>query len=391
MDELQPLIDQIPLRFDIVSRIVLLGIIQGVFLGLVILFRSGNKNKALKTFAWLLLIQSVVILDNHLCYTGLMKYTLHLNDSTEPLVLLLFPLIYLFIYQLLERKPLLVKKHWIHFLPAVIYALTQIKYYLHPLSVKYNAYLGAYHAHLTKARVPSYITYEYHWVKDEFRWMVLASCFFYAILSTRIILSRKKTIPAPSKNTLTNKYRFSRNTALLMVTALFLVFLVFLNHEDDAGDHYIGIFNTLVTFSTGFVMLSESRFFENSWIADKYETLGHQQTKLGLPTIERFIQEQSFFLSQDASLQKLARSLQTTTNHVSKVINVEAHMNFNEYINSFRVNCAKERLLDPKFAHLTIEAIGNSVGFKSKTAFYSAFKKHTKQSPKQYTSQHTNT
>lgn len=387
MQELQPLIDQIPLRFDNISRIVLLGIVQGVFLGLVILLRGGSKNKALKTFAWLLLLQSVVILDNHLCYTGLMKHVLHLNDSTEPLVLLLFPLIYLFLYQLLERKPLLVKKHWIHFVPALIYALTQIKYYLHPLSVKYNAYLGAYHANLKEAAVPTHITYEYHWVKDEFRWLVLASFLCYAFLSIRMILSRKRTTPLPSKKNLTNKYRFSRNVVFLMITALVLVFLVFLNHDDDAGDHYIGIFNTMVAFATSFVMLSESRFFENSWIADKYETLGHQQTKLSLSIVDKYIQEHSFFLSQDASLQKLAQSLQTTTNHVSKVINVEAGMNFNEYINSFRVNCAKERLLNPKFVHLTIEAIGNSVGFKSKTAFYSAFKKHTEQSPKQYVNQ----
>lgn len=390
MEELQPLIDQIPLRFDLTSRVILVGIVQGVFLGLVILFRGGSKNKALKTFAWLLLLQSIVILDNHLCYTGLMKYVLHLNDSTEPLVLILFPLIYLFLYQLLERRPLRFRKHWIHFLPALIYALTQLTYYVQPLAVKYNAYLGAYHAHLETAEVPADITYGYHWVKDEFRWMVLASCLCYAFLSIRLLLRRKRSTASLSKKTVTNKYRFSRNMVFLMITALLLVFLVFLNHEDDAGDHYIGIFNTLITFSTGFVMLSESRFFENSWIADKYETLGHQQTKLGLPMIERFIQEQAFFLSEEASLHKLAQSLQTTTNHVSKVINVEAGMNFNEYINTFRVRCAQERLLNPEFNHLTIEAIGNSVGFRSKTAFYSAFKKHTQQSPKQYADQRKN-
>lgn len=388
MHELQHLIDLIPLRFDLISRIVLLGIVQGFFLGMVILFRGRSKNKALKTFAWLLIIQSIIILDNHLCYTGLMKYVLHLNDATEPLVLVIFPLIYLFLFQLLKREPLVFKKHAVHFLPAVLYALTQIQYYLQPLSVKYNAYLGAYHAHLPWAPTPSDITYEYHWIKDEFRWLVLASCLWYALASIRLILARKGKAAILSKKAMTSKYRFGRNTVILMVTALLLVFLIFLNHDDDAGDHYIGLFNTLITFSTAFVMLSESRFFENSWIADKYETLGHQHLQLRLATIEEFVREQAFFLSEDASLRQLASSLQTTPNHVSKVINAEAGMNFNEYINSFRVNYAKARLLDPKFGHLTIEAIGNSVGFKSKTAFYSAFKKHTQQSPKQYADLH---
>jgi len=40
--------------------------------------------------------------------------------------------------------------------------------------------------------------------------------------------------------------------------------------------------------------------------------------------------------------------------------------------------------LDKKYQHLTIEAIGNSVGFTSKASFYNAFKKHVAISPKAF-------
>ena len=56
-------------------------------------------------------------------------------------------------------------------------------------------------------------------------------------------------------------------------------------------------------------------------------------------------------------------------------------MNFNDFINQYRVEEAKIRLVDPEYSNLTVAAIGNSVGFTSKSAFYSAFKKHTQLSP----------
>ncbi|MEO0901295.1 MAG: AraC family transcriptional regulator, partial [Bacteroidota bacterium] len=132
-------------------------------------------------------------------------------------------------------------------------------------------------------------------------------------------------------------------------------------------------------FTIAYIILGESRFFEKSWIADKYETL----TASGLPfdSIEALVIEKSYFESPSASLKDLAHQLNTNTNQLSKTINVHTGGNFNDYINQKRINEAKNRLLDKDFGHLTVEAIGNSVGFNSKSAFYTAFKKFTNTSP----------
>ncbi len=384
MTTLQSLIDQIPIRHDFSSHVVLIGIIQGFFLSLIIFKRSNSQNKANIIFGWTVFAISLVILDNYLCYTGLIKYVLNANDSTEPIVLLISPLLYFFLYTLLERRPLNIKKHWVHFIPAILYAISQIGYYLHPLSVKYNAYIGAYHSHLEYAETPASLNYGYHWVKDEFRWLVLASFIVYTVLGLRLIIKNKNSSRALRTSFKTTKQDFGRNTVIFMALAFVVALAVFWNFEDDGGDHFIGFLNTIVMFSTSFVLLSESRFFENSWIADKYETLGAKNTDLNLVDIRHALVENEFYLSNNASIGGLAKLLNTSTNHVSRIINSELNINFNEFINQYRVKVAKKRLLNPEFANYTVEAIGHSVGFRSKSTFYNAFKKETHISPTEF-------
>ncbi|MEO0340625.1 MAG: helix-turn-helix domain-containing protein, partial [Bacteroidota bacterium] len=60
---------------------------------------------------------------------------------------------------------------------------------------------------------------------------------------------------------------------------------------------------------------------------------------------------------------------------------------FKDYINQFRIDKARQALLDPQNALLTIEAIGQQCGFQSKSTFFRAFKKETQLTPKQYVDQ----
>ena len=94
-----------------------------------------------------------------------------------------------------------------------------------------------------------------------------------------------------------------------------------------------------------------------------------------------------YYAQQDISLKKVSEQLGTNGNAISRLVNSETGTNFNDYINQKRIALAQNRLLDPEFKQLTVEAIGESVGFKSKSAFYNAFKKHTGQSPSAYMKQ----
>ncbi len=377
MEHTQTILDQIPIRHNLASHIMFLGIVQGLFLILGIFIRT-KRNSAIRLFGWALLVQCLVFTDIYLCYTGLMKNVLFLNDSTEVFVLLIAPTLYFFLYSLLKRELFTLKKHWYHFILPLVYGLSQINYSLSPMEVKLNAYLGAYHRSLGFVEVPGTVNYSYHIMKDQFRWLLLFSFTFYLILSARMVAQIWHKKEVSSKNIKVDKYAFSRNAVLFFLILLVFIFLIYINFDDDGGDHYIAVFGTVIIFATSFFILSESRFFEKSWIADKYETLtsGTKQ----FDDIEELMQE-DYYCNSDISLKDVAQNLDVSPNLISKLINSETGMNFNDYINQKRVGVAKARLLDAKYSNLTVEAIGNTVGFKSKSAFYTAFKKHVGQSP----------
>jgi AraC-like DNA-binding protein len=67
-----------------------------------------------------------------------------------------------------------------------------------------------------------------------------------------------------------------------------------------------------------------------------------------------------------------------------QVINEKTKFNFNDYINTYRIEVAKELLISPENNKLTIDTIAEKAGFNSKSPFYIAFKKHSGMTPKSF-------
>ena len=59
-------------------------------------------------------------------------------------------------------------------------------------------------------------------------------------------------------------------------------------------------------------------------------------------------------------------------------------MNFNDFINKYRVIEVKEKLANSANSHLTIMSLAYDAGFNSKATFNRAFKKHTGENPSKY-------
>jgi AraC-like DNA-binding protein len=100
--------------------------------------------------------------------------------------------------------------------------------------------------------------------------------------------------------------------------------------------------------------------------------------------INSYVINQKKFLDPYLSLESLAKELKISGGYLSLLINTYSVKNFSDYINGFRIDQVTKLIIDSEYVNYTIESIGLESGFNSKSTFYSAFKKFTGQSPRQF-------
>ncbi len=87
----------------------------------------------------------------------------------------------------------------------------------------------------------------------------------------------------------------------------------------------------------------------------------------------------------DFTLERLAQQIGEKYRTVSRIINDTDADNASQYINRYRIDEACRRINDTQhYGHLSLEAIANSVGFRSRSSFGSAFKRFTGLTPSEY-------
>jgi adenylate cyclase len=110
--------------------------------------------------------------------------------------------------------------------------------------------------------------------------------------------------------------------------------------------------------------------------------LDQSEIQLLLKKLEQSMKEEQLFSNPTLNLRDLATHLQTSANKLSWLLNEQVGSNFNEYLNSLRLEAFKQKALDPANEHLTLLGLAFESGFNSKTVFNSFFKKMEGQTPR---------
>lgn len=100
--------------------------------------------------------------------------------------------------------------------------------------------------------------------------------------------------------------------------------------------------------------------------------------------IDTLVRDKKLFLDPYLSLESLSDSLGMSAGYLSFLINNYSASNFSDYINQFRINQAKQLILDLDYQNYKIVSIGLESGFNSKSTFYKSFKKFTGISPAEF-------
>lgn len=114
----------------------------------------------------------------------------------------------------------------------------------------------------------------------------------------------------------------------------------------------------------------------------KLELFGDKKAKELEKYVSDTVQSQHLFLDPELTLLECSRRVNLSEKELSFLLNHHLHENFNEYINGFRIERAKEMLI--QYRDRTVQEIMYNSGFNSKAVFYAAFKKHTNLSPGDY-------
>ncbi len=119
----------------------------------------------------------------------------------------------------------------------------------------------------------------------------------------------------------------------------------------------------------------------------KYQrsALDNEQSNRIADKINNIMSKETLYLDSNLSLQKLANHLAISPNYISQTLNETLCTNFFDFINKWRIEAAKPKILANQDSVLTIAL---EVGFNARSSFYKAFKQETGQTPSEFRKQY---
>ncbi len=93
--------------------------------------------------------------------------------------------------------------------------------------------------------------------------------------------------------------------------------------------------------------------------------------------LNSLMETEKIYLRKNINLADLAEMIGTNTTYLSQYINNQLKTNFNDYINSQRINEACRLFRSNSSLKYSVDQIADMVGFSSRTTFYTTFKKFT--------------
>ncbi|MFW5835613.1 MAG: helix-turn-helix domain-containing protein [bacterium] len=157
-------------------------------------------------------------------------------------------------------------------------------------------------------------------------------------------------------------------------------FSIFLHTLTKAGEKLSfieGFYQNSVSQAGNILSNTDKKKYNNSPLTEE------QKDRLFNELIQ-FIETENYYINTNVTINELASKINSNRSYVSQVINEKRSTGFSALINEYRVAEAIRLIMDPVYDGLSIEGISRSVGFVSKSAFYSAFRKVTGQTPQEY-------
>lgn len=114
------------------------------------------------------------------------------------------------------------------------------------------------------------------------------------------------------------------------------------------------------------------------------DVMSSQQIKDIVESLKKAMEQDNLYLNPDLNLAILSEKIGIPQKTISAVLNQHLQKSFNEFINGYRVNAFKEKVVQTQLSHLTIAGIALECGFSSQATFQRTFKEITGKSPSEF-------
>ena len=368
------------------NTIILLGAVQG-FIVSCLLFFSKKKSQSNRILALLILLISLACFNLYATYTNWFNSNLlQIISNFVPLVIVMpvGPLLYFYIQSCLDPNFKITKKQRLHFYPVIIDIVPQLTVVVFVIAVlcrilKNNpAPWGNF--------IDTYDTYA-----DIPRWISLS---FYVWLSAKF-LKTFKTKNNGILNGQTNSFRLLQQfirvfTALQIIWFIFLIPYVIPKYSNallDTFDWYpLYIPLAILIYWLGIkgYMISNAGNFSDKKTAAPNSTLSNATVHQSISLLKKAMNDDRLYLNQNLNLAIVAEHTGVAQKIISAVLNQHLNKSFNEFVNEYRIEAFKEKILQPETNNLTIAGIAFECGFNSQATFQRTFKQATGISPSEF-------
>ncbi len=379
----------IPLHINFIAAIIFIGVFLGFFLSYFYIRKSWRQSLPNLIMGFFILAMTLTMLEGWMNYTMLIFKFLPITNFAEPFNFIIAPLLYLFAISQFEKvKP---ATYWLHFTPFILWTLYCIFFFIQSDVFKYNSNIEVMQLDIPYIAATRLISDSPLGIRHYVNVLTGASFIIYNLLIVRLLITKSKELDQNLWKT-SNQTVISLRNSLYHFLAIIAIFItVKMIFKNDVGDHFIYLYLSLMLFMTAVQVMNKSTYYDEVSTFLEGPILKYQKSSLEednktiiLQAIKSQMQSEKYFKSSTASLSGLSKAIHQSSHHVSQVINEKLNQSFFEMLASYRVEEAKTILKSDIGAKLTIEDIAERVGYNSKSAFNTAFKKFTSHTPSAY-------
>jgi len=368
------------LTIDWVSIVNLAGILNGIFVVFVILGIKKGRS-ATRYFLTALIVDLILIVFASILWTtNLYSILPHLFGLFPQFYFALGPLLFLYVMALTTPHYVFRIRYLLHFIPLVYSILSGIPFYLKSGEYKLTVYKNFLLEPSTRPILS---------LSLFLRFIHIA---VYLVLTIKLLHRHNRQIRESFSSLERIRLGWVRTLVFAIASVLgSYIFFYVVTRSGTSFVRHIGrvftVWEPLLVLYIGYKGLIQPEIFSDEGIqtGKKYLTssLTSDMADSYLKGLLSHMETEKPYRQANITLGQLAEELSIQPRHLSQIINDKLHQNFYDFINRYRIEEAKQRLVDTKDPQKII-AIAFDVGFNSKSTFNAVFKSLVEITPSEY-------